>query len=452
VAARASGEVIALAPRRRATLVAFHSDALEIEHRALPGVTRLTLYAVAGLILCAVAWAYWSHIDRVVVAAGRLVTTSPNLVVQPLETSVIRSIDVAVGEVVRRGDTLATLDSTFSEADVAVLRDRLSSRSAQVARLEAELGGRPYVTKAVAVSGYERLQAESFAQRQAYLEAKRREYDARRGRAAAKLETNRRDQDSLQQRLVAVRELEAMRVQLLASQIGSRVSLLEIRNVRLELEGRLEHLRQELAELAQEMAAITAEHDAFLEQFRQDTLDELIRQRGERDAAAEELNKATLRQRMVTLTAPADAVVLEVANRSVGSVVREAETLLTLVPLNAPLEAELSVEARDIGRLAVNQAVQVKLDAFPYQEHGMVPGQLRVISEGSFLKDREQGSDPVYRARIHLGDAMLRGVPDNTRLLPGMTVVGEIKVGQRNVLSYFLHPLLRGLDESLREP
>ena len=37
-------------------------------------------------------------------------------------------------------------------------------------------------------------------------------------------------------------------------------------------------------------------------------------------------------------------------------------------------------------------------------------------------------------------------------LLAGMTIAGEIKVGTRSVLSYFLYPVTRGLNESIREP
>jgi HlyD family secretion protein len=48
--------------------------------------------------------------------------------------------------------------------------------------------------------------------------------------------------------------------------------------------------------------------------------------------------------------------------------------------------------------------------------------------------------------------AKLRNVPDHYRLIPGMSVTAEIKAGNRTVLSYFLYPLLRGLDESIREP
>lgn len=453
---RSLTKVIPLEIRKPSILVDFQPDALAIEERPPHLITRVTLYAVAMLIAAAVGWAAISEVDRVVVAPGRLVTSAPNLVVQPLETSVIRNIAVRPGDVVQAGSTLATLDPTFSTADVAQLSERLANRAAQVARLEAELDGRDYAT--TGASEDERLQTLNFNQRAAYRRARIQDFDERAARIEASLAKNRRDMQMLGPRLDVLRELESMRVQLVAGQIGSRVHLLETRNTRMELEGRFENLRLGLAELDHELQRARAERQTFIEEYRQTAIDELVKLRTERDGFAEDLNKATLRRQMVALTAPVDAVVLEVGNRSVGSVVREAETLFTLVPLSVPLEAELAVEARDIGRIAVGHPVRVKLDAFPYQEHGTASGFLRTISEGAFAKDRdreqeqEHSRDAIYRARLLLTDTELRGVPDTFRLIPGMTVVGEIKVGRRNVLSYFLYPLLRGLDESLHEP
>ena len=59
---------------------------------------------------------------------------------------------------------------------------------------------------------------------------------------------------------------------------------------------------------------------------------------------------------------------------------------------------------------------------------------------------------PHYKARIKLTSGELRNVPTSFRLIPGMPVTAEIKAGERSVISYFLYPLLRGLDESIREP
>jgi HlyD family secretion protein len=154
------------------------------------------------------------------------------------------------------------------------------------------------------------------------------------------------------------------------------------------------------------------------------------------------------------LEAPADAIVLDVAQRSVGSVMKEAEPLYTLVPLNSPLEAEVLVEGRDIGQVKTASLTRVKLEAWPFQKHGTLEGQVRTLSEDVFSPDpkKEGEARPHYKARIKLTSAELRNVPDHFRLIPGMAVTAEIKIGDRSVISYFLYPLLRGLDESIREP
>ena len=59
----------------------------------------------------------------------------------------------------------------------------------------------------------------------------------------------------------------------------------------------------------------------------------------------------------------------------------------------------------------------------------------------------------MYKARIRLEDSVvLDDVPENFRLMPGMTTTAEIKVGRRRVIEYFLYPLLRYQSESIREP
>ena len=123
-----------------------------------------------------------------------------------------------------------------------------------------------------------------------------------------------------------------------------------------------------------------------------------------------------LRRNMVALTAPADAVVLDLAQRSIGSVVREAEPVVTLVPLDVPLEAEVSVTARDIGRVARRRSVRVKFDAYPFQKYGTASGKIRTISRDAFTPNRagrssRHGSAALLQGAISLEDTQLRRSP-----------------------------------------
>jgi hemolysin D len=81
-------------------------------------------------------------------------------------------------------------------------------------------------------------------------------------------------------------------------------------------------------------------------------------------------------------------------------------------------------------------------------------GKVRTVSGDTFVPDPKKDGQqrPYYKARVEVVAADLRDVPRNFRLIPGMAVTAEIKAGERTILSYFLYPLLRGLDESIREP
>ena len=183
-------------------------------------------------------------------------------------------------------------------------------------------------------------------------------------------------------------------------------------------------------------------------------MEELLSVSRERDALKEQLQKIDRRHKLVTLVAPVDAVVLDILKLSPGSSVREAETFFTLVPLNVALEAEVYIDAQDIGYVKRDHPVHLKVDAYPFQRHGTLDAKIRTISEDAFRRGASDRAAPdvYYLSRIELGEATLKNMGDGARLLPGMTLSAEIVVGQRTIISYLAWPLLKGLSESAREP
>jgi hemolysin D len=445
------------APRRKPAVVAeFQSDAIEVEERTPPRFARLTLYCVVALILAAVGWAAGSQVDMIVTAQGKLITTRPNLVVQPLETSVIREIHVRAGDVVNRGDVLATLDPTFSQADLDQLRTRVAAFDATINRLKAELGGYDFV---VADSGNpdEVLQGKMFYQRRTFYESQLRNYDAQIASARANLKTSHDEEAVLVRRLETMQSIEAMRSTLMDKEVGSKLNFLLSRDARLEVESNLSRVRGNQADYAHKVEKARADQQVFVEDFRRTAYQELVETLAKRNGAAEDLKKVELRRRLIVLSAPADSIVLEIANRTVGSVVREAETLFVLVPRDVPLQAEVNVEGKDIGQIVVGQPVRIKFEAFPFQKFGTGSGIVRVVSQDTFAPDNTKRENaprmpaPYYRVLVDVTETKLRGQPERMQMIPGMAVTAELKVGRRSVISYFLYPLLRGLDESIRE-
>ncbi len=450
------------AKRRRAkdeTEIDFLPDADAIERSPLPRYVRSTLHMLALALLCFIVWASLSQVEKVVLAKGRLVNPLPNIVVQPLETSIIQRIEVRVGQVVKKGQLLATLDPTFAQADETQLRTRLRSLDTQTAGLRAELAGKPGAAGSgrsdSASLADELLQAQLSGERQANFEAQKSKMEQNIARLQAGLETNKRDQVILAQRVKALREVEAMQEQLVAEQFGAKMHLLDARDRRLGVERDMILQHNKLEELGRELAAAQAERAAFNKGWRQKMMEDLLAASRDRDGVNEQLAKADKRRQLVRLVAPADGVVLEIGKLSIGSVVREAEPLFTIVPLGAELEAEVQIDSLDIGYIKPGDLAHLKIDAFPYQAHGALDGKVRTISEDAFRRDTAnpgQGLDAYYLSRVGFGAGKLKKMAPQARLLPGMTLTAEIVVGKRSVMSYLIWPLTKAMNESIREP
>jgi hemolysin D len=433
-------------------VIDFQSDARKIDERRPPWVARATLYVLVAVIIIAGIWAAVAKVDRIVVAPGKLVTTASTIVVQPLETSTVRSLHARVGDIVRKGDVLATLDPTFSEADAGQLRGKVKSLAAQIERLESELDDRPYEPQIL--DDEARLQTTIWTRRIEQNKAKLASYNQQIRHVEAEMATKSADRAALEVRLGVAKDLETMRDYLMQKELGSKVNYLDAKSQRLQVEREILLAVNNMTELQEEMERFKAEKAAYLAEFRQKTAEELVQVRRDHDAAVKQLDKATRRNSVTLLAAPGDAIVLEVAQRSVGSVLKEAEALYTLVPLDSPLEAEVSVEGLDVGNVETGAEARLKLEAWPFQKHGTLSGKVRTVSNDTFTPDPKKDGQqrPYYKARVEVTATDLRDVPRSFRLIPGMAVTAEIKAGERTILSYLLYPILRGLDESIREP
>ena len=438
--------------RGRAAIGAFQKDTEAIQNAPDPFLARITLHLLALFVIGLITWASLSYLDKIVASQGKIISTEPNVMVQPLEMAAIKQVLVRAGDVVHRGQVLATLDPTFTQADVLQLESRLANADAQIARLEAEHDGKPFVPTADRY-GYSTLQQALWRERQAQYQSQMQNYEEKLARLRSNVSKYEMDRVHLNERLKVVREIEDMRSSLMATQVGSKLNLLQATSDRIDIERNLVLNQNELQGNRHDLQALLAERDVFIQQWNGKIIEELTTQRNEREALREQLTKARKRQALVQLDAPVDAIVLEVSPMATpGSIAKEAEPLFTLVPVGAPLEVEANIDARELSFVQVGDKVRIKLDAYPYMQHGSLEGEVAMISEDSFSDKDNANGVLFYRARIKLLNTTLDNVPTNFRLIPGMPLTADIKVGERRIITYFLRPILRGVDESLREP
>lgn len=428
----------AVAPEARA----FQEDLDALVAEPAPWVLRAWPFMAGALILGLVGVAAITRIDIVVTAQGRLTPDAPPMVLSPIDRAVLRDLRVRVGEAVVAGQVVAVLDSTFTAADRAALAAQSRALTAERDRLEAEMADG---WLSPAAEGDEAvLQGRLLHERAAFYAARVGALAARLRALETALAAERAAGDGVERQLAIAREIEEMRGRLAAAEVGSHLNVLVAQASRIEAEAARTRHGARLAELTEEVAAARAEREAFERDWERLQLEQLARVRGDLARLDEQMAKAMRLDALTEMRAPADGVVLETARRAPGSLVREGEAVVTLVPSDVPMIAEIALKSADIGRLVPGAAATIKVDSFPWRQHGMLAGRLRAVGRDSY--PGEGGTAALHRGHIVLDP----GGPGG--LVPGMTLSAEIKVGSRSVLEFFLEPLMRGLSESLREP
>jgi HlyD family type I secretion membrane fusion protein len=441
------------AERAAARAVAdFQYDTAEILSADLSRASRLTLHVMAAMMVVGLVLAAVLPIDRVVTARGRVTSVEPHIVVQPLETSIVRSIAVREGQIVKAGDILARLDPTFSGADVAMLGQRIATLEAEIARLGAELVDEPFRPRSE--DPVEVLQGRLWEARQAQLKALDLGFEDKIAAARSTRERAEKEVAFYAERLGLIREIEVMRTTLQERQSGSRLATIIASDQRVDIERNVEVQRMIAAQAVHQIESLRAERETARRKWMADIAEQLVDRRRVLAGAREEATKAGKRRELIDLRAVQDAVVLQVADISIGSVVESAKKLFVLVPLAGGLQVEVEVDTHDQGYVEVGQPVELKYEAWPYSRHGTGKGVVRTVSADAFRKPAPQGATgpAIYIAHVDIRETALRGVPADFRLVPGMPVTADVAVGSRTPLGYLLDKVIPLTSEGLREP
>ena len=443
-------------------ILEFQWPSTAIVNAPIPRSARGIVWIIASMVIALIVTMGLIPIDQVVTTRGIVVSQARTILVQPLETAIVRSIEVREGQEVRTGQLLAQLDPTFAEADLTALSTQVSSLQAEVARLRAEADDKPFTY--VGSDPNWTLQAAIFGHRQAEFESKVENYRDRLDELAAAIARSQSDAASYRERLGFAEDIEQMRKTLEAHATGSRLNTLLASDVRAEMGRALASAEDTEKGARLNQSALAAERDAYVRGWRAGVSQQLSEANSKMSDAQEQLNKAKLRRQLVELRSEKDAVVQSVAKVSVGSVLQSGQQLITLVPSDAKLEVEANISGQENGFVHLNDQVAIKFDTFPYSQYGMAVGTVRIVSPTSFTAQEEARnptsavpsaqnvSEPFYRARIAIDQVALRGVPAGFRVIPGMPVTADIKVGKRTVLRYLFGLMLPVAQEAMREP
>ena len=438
--------------RQRYRETEFLPAALEIIETPASPLGRMLLWSLIGLLGVALVWSIFGRLDVVAVAPGRVVPDGRVKIIQPSELGVVRAIHVRDGQTVKRGQLLIELDPTMAGADDAQASRGLMVASIDSARAQALLahangGDGRFVAPpgtppdiAAAQAALVRSQIAEYDSKRGTLIQERAERTAERMAALAEREKMKETLPLLE------KQVEARRT-LVAKGFGAKLQLLQIEE---ELIERKRNLEIQTAGAMRAAAAI-AGIDQKLGQLRAEFMREAA---GKRVEAAdnialrtEELTKTHRRQALQLLAAPVDGTVQQLAVHTLGGVVQPAEQLMVIVPNKGGIHVEAKVLNKDIGFVRAGQPVRIKVEAFPFTEHGIVEGRVAHVGRDS---QTDETLGLVYPITVTIDPQATEGGLAN-RIVPGMAVQAEALTDRRRVIQYLLSPIERVVTTAGRE-
>jgi hemolysin D len=447
--------------RLEADVLDFAPGILKVQQQPPSPLPRLILYSLIALLAVLLLWAVFGRLDIIAVAEGKLVPQSALKIVQPSESGIVQEILVHEGQEVSAGQVMMRMDMKVSDADGAEIQAELERRGLQLRRIDAELGGTP-LRRSPADP------APLFAQVEGQYRANRQAYEDALGQERAVLAKAREDLASatetlskLNQVLPVYQAQEQAFDKLARDGYAGKLMALDHSRERIEKEQDMRAQNYNVASLKATIEQSDKKQAQITSNYRQQLHNERADAQGEYQKAQQEWIKQQHRNALLELRAPQAGIVKDIATHTQGTVVSPGTILMTLVPQNEPLEAEVWIDNQDAGFVHAQQKVKVKLLTFQFQKYGMLDGSVTHVGadasdnagrdSSKSAPDTPTAQPPKYKGTVTLAAQYLDSGGTRYKLQPGMQVAAEINLGQRTVLEYLLSPVQKAFHEAGRE-
>lgn len=426
-------------------------DKLE-QHDKHNNIFLMFFWTLISFFLLVIIWAILTEIDVFVTGTGQTIVDGADVVIYPFSKSVIKDINVKVADEVKKGDKLVSMIDTSFQAQVDDAAAKIKSVEAKLIRLKSELDNTDLFLNKTELSEYELNEKNFYEYRKKQYLSESKKHESKIKEIETEIQANNKLQSSLSKELENLKDIEAMYEELFkVSNGGSKVQWLEAKQKRMAMLEKYTTTEQDGLVYKQSKITAVNEYELFKHEWISTIQEELVESINEMHEFSAKIKSAELEMDMSVLRSPMDAIVFEMGDVSVGSVVAQGDLLVRLIPKESRIKAELKILSNDIGYIAKGDNVVIKIDTLPYQKYGSIEGVIDVISEDS-VEDKEDKEKVYYKVLVDLPNKPLGKGLSTFRLIPGETLQGEVHVGKRTIAEYFMHPILRGLDQSIREP
>lgn len=367
------------------------------------------IYLLLILVLF-VAWAAFFEIDQIVRAQGQIIPQEKTQVIQAADGGVITELRVNEGEIVKKGQVLAVLESDRARAGVDEISNRIAGMHISRLRAQAEATDNKPSFGTFTQSHPDLV----LAQRELYL----------------------------QNQAALVKETGALSEQVQLAQ--SELNLIR----RLYESGDISHI--ELMRTQRGVVDARQKLHTVQEKYKSDARRELAKIEEEITSQRSKLQERQSVLDHTEIQASLDGVVKSLRVNTLGGVLRSGDELMQISPTTGGYIVEAKVNPADIAQLKLGQTAILRLDAYDYSIYGSLKGELTYLSADTLTEQGADGKSVVYyRAKLQVQEAKLGQRLQSSDIKPGMTVTVDLLTDRRSVLSYLTKPVMRAFSGAL---
>jgi HlyD family secretion protein len=456
-----------------------------------PPATLPQRLLLGGIAFCAIfgGWAWFGHIEEVGKATGRLVPEGETYKIQPLEIGKVSRVMVEEGQAVKAGQVLVELDTELAQKEIDRLQEMLRASQNEIAqkqslleRVEMEAQTRAAIAKAEELAqksaialakekanttyqllAQQQAEATAYRSRQIRLKPLSNRAEERLDQLTAEMAAHQKrlerlkpleeegavSQEYIFQAEQALRETQQRITQTQLQEITSvNEQLFQADQSLRDLESRITQNQGELTTANKEAEQLEAQLIQKQAQARTTELEAQQKiQQLQLEIAQTQAKSAETRNLLITaqaklknnyLRATVDGIVLSLNLKNPGEVVEAGKTVAEIAPNGVPLVLSAVLPNQEAGFVKTGMPVKVKLDAYPYQDYGIISGQVNGLSADS-KPDEKLG--PVYRVEVKLERDYVTDKQQKIEFKAGQTATAEIVIRRRRIADILLDPI-----------
>ena len=403
-------------------------------------------------------WAGLAPLDEGVPTQGVVTLDTKRKTVQHLSGGIVKEVLVHEGQQVKEGDPLLRLDGAVAKANYEAVRQRYLGYRAMQSRLFAEQAGQNAIDfhPDVKAAMNDPLIKQQVSTQQQLIQA-------RRAALAADLQGIEESVQGLKEQLGSYQNILVQRrsqLSLLTEELNNTRGMVKEgyapRNRQLELERMVAESNAAIADLngnslrvQRQVAELTQRSMARKQEYRKEVETQLAEVTREVQSDAEKFVAVSADLDRMEIKAPASGQVVGLTVQTVGAVLQPGQKLLDVVPDSQTLLLEAHIPPHLIDKVQAGLSTDVRFNAFAHSPQLVVEGKVLSVS-GDLLSDPAQPQFSYFLARVQVTPEGMKTL-GKRQMQPGMPAEIVIKTGERSMLTYLLHPLLKRMASSMKE-